>query len=119
MVLAPEHELVAEITTDEQRQAIDAYCKEVAGRSERERVTEAADAAKTGVFTGAYAVNPVNGENVPILDRRLCAGQHYGTGAVFACPGHDERDYAFAKQFDLPIVEGSKGRRSRRGGLYR
>lgn len=108
MVLAPEHALVADITTDEQRAAVDAYVKEVMGRSERERVTEAADAAKTGVFTGAHAINPVNGEKVPIwlADYVLAS---YGTGAVFACPAHDERDHAFARQFGLDIVEVVKG----------
>ena len=108
VVLAPEHELVSAITTEEQRAAVDAYCAEVAGRSERDRITEAAEAAKTGVFTGAYAVNPVNGEQVPvwIADYVLAS---YGTGAVFACPAHDERDHAFARTFGLPIVEVVEG----------
>ncbi len=103
-VLAPEHELVAEITTAEQRAAVDAYCEMVATRSERDRVSEAVDAVKSGVFTGAYVINPVNGEAVPvwIADYVLAS---YGTGAVFACPAHDERDHAFAKQFGLPIRE--------------
>ncbi len=103
-VLAPEHELVAQLTTEEHRAEVEAYSAEVATRSERDRVTEAADAQKTGVFTGAYVVNPVNGEEVQIwiADYVLAS---YGTGAVFACPAHDERDYAFAKQFGLPIRE--------------
>ncbi len=104
VVLAPEHPLVAAITTDAQRSAVDGYVAEVANKSERDRTAEAADAPKTGVFTGAYAVNPVNGDKVPvwIADYVLAT---YGTGAVFACPAHDERDYAFAKTFELPIVE--------------
>jgi leucyl-tRNA synthetase len=103
-VLAPEHPLVGDITSAAQKDAVAAYLAEVSLRSERDRVTEAADATKTGVFTGAYAVNPVNGDKVSIwiADYVLAS---YGTGAVFACPAHDERDYAFARQFDLPIVE--------------
>ncbi|ACY18927.1 leucine--tRNA ligase [Haliangium ochraceum] len=108
VVLAPEHELVAKITTEAQREAVNAYCDEVAGRSERDRTTEAADADKTGVFTGAYARNPANGAKVPIwiADYVLAS---YGTGAVFACPAHDERDHAFAKKFELPIIEVVEG----------
>ena len=104
VVLAPEHELVSQITTDGQRAAVDAYVEEVGKKSERDRLSEAADAEKTGVFTGAYATNPVNGEEVPIwiADYVLAT---YGTGAVFACPAHDTRDYAFAKKFGLPIRE--------------
>ncbi|HVV84755.1 MAG TPA: leucine--tRNA ligase [Kofleriaceae bacterium] len=104
VVLAPEHALVDAITTPAQRAAVDEY-KQLAGkRSERDRTTEAADAPKTGVFTGSYAVNPVNGAQIPIwiADYVLAS---YGTGAVFACPAHDERDWAFAKKFGLPIVE--------------
>ncbi|MEM9492210.1 MAG: leucine--tRNA ligase, partial [Myxococcota bacterium] len=104
MVLAPEHPLVAEITTADRRAAVDAYVAQAGARTERERTSEAADADKTGVFTGAHAINPVNGERVPvwIADYVLAS---YGTGAIFACPAHDERDYAFARKFDLPIVE--------------
>jgi len=104
VVLAPEHPLVARITTPAQRAAVGAYCEEVARRSERERTADAADAPKTGVATGAYAVNPVNGAHVPVwvADYVLAS---YGTGAVFACPAHDERDWAFAKKFGLPFVE--------------
>jgi len=108
VVLAPEHELVDEITTPAQRAAVDAYRKEVSKKSERDRLTQAADAPKTGAFTGAYAINPVNGAKIPVwVADYVLAG--YGTGAVFACPAHDERDYAFAKTFELPIVEVVKG----------
>jgi leucyl-tRNA synthetase len=104
VVLAPEHPLVDAITTPEQRAAVAAYRAETGKRSERDRVTEAADAPKTGVPTGAFAVNPVNGKHIPIwiADYVLAS---YGTGAVFACPGHDERDHAFATKFALPIIE--------------
>ncbi len=103
-VLAPEHELVTTITSAAQRAEVDAYCERVAARSERDRISEAVDAVKTGVFTGAYVINPVNGEKVPLWIADYVVAS-YGTGAVFACPGHDERDHAFAKQFGLPIVE--------------
>lgn len=108
VVLAPEHPLVDAITTAEQRAAVEGYRDTVSKRSERERTTEAADAPKTGVFTGAYAVNPVNGKEIPIwiADYVLAS---YGTGAVFACPAHDERDWAFAKAFELPIIEVVQG----------
>lgn len=104
VVLAPEHALVDAVTTAAQRAAVDEYRAATSKRSERDRTTEAADAPKTGVFTGAYAVNPVNGKHIPIwiADYVLAS---YGTGAVFACPAHDERDWAFAKKFGLPIVE--------------
>ncbi len=104
VVLAPEHKLVDEITTPEQRAAVDAYREQVGKRSERDRTTEAADAPKTGVWTGAYAINPCTQTMIPvwISDYVLAS---YGTGAVFACPAHDERDHAFAKKFGLPIVE--------------
>ena len=108
VVLAPEHPLVDTITTPEQRAAVDAYRAEVGKRSERDRIVEAADAPKTGVWTGARAVNPVNGEHIPIwiADYVLAS---YGTGAVFACPAGDERDYAFARKFGLPIIEVVEG----------
>ena len=108
VVLAPEHALVDQITTPEQRNAVAKYREEVSKRSERDRTTEAADAPKTGVFTGAYAVNPVNGKHIPvwIADYVLAS---YGTGAVFACPAGDERDHAFATKFGLPIIEVVKG----------
>jgi leucyl-tRNA synthetase len=104
VVLAPEHALVDAITTPAQKDAVAAYRAEVSKRTERDRLTEAADAPKTGVPTGAFAVNPVNGKHIPIwvADYVLAS---YGTGAVFACPAHDERDHAFAVKFGLPIIE--------------
>ena len=98
-VLAPEHALVSAITTDAQRAEVEAYVAAAQNRSERSRQE---DKEKTGVFTGAYAINPVNGEAVPIwvADYVLVT---YGTGAIMAVPAHDERDHAFAKAFGLPI----------------
>ncbi|MCI0640345.1 MAG: leucine--tRNA ligase [Gemmataceae bacterium] len=100
MVLSPEHPLVDQITTPMQKKAVDEYKVEAARKSDLER-TELTK-RKTGVFTGAYAVNPVNGESVPvwIADYVLLS---YGTGAIMAVPAHDERDFEFAKQFRLPI----------------
>ncbi|WP_102690996.1 leucine--tRNA ligase [Rummeliibacillus pycnus] len=100
-VLAPEHALVKEITTDEQREAVEAYLDKVKVKSDLERTDLAKE--KTGVFTGAYAVNPINGREIPIwiADYVLAS---YGTGAIMAVPAHDERDYEFAKQFNLPII---------------
>jgi leucyl-tRNA synthetase len=108
VVLAPEHPLVDAITAPEQRAAVAAYRAETGKRSERDRVTEAADAPKTGVPTGAHAINPVNGKLIPIwiADYVLAS---YGTGAVFACPAGDERDHAFAVKFGLPIIEVVRG----------
>jgi len=105
-VLAPEHPLVSKITTDEQKEAVEAYVKEVENKSDLER-TDLAD-EKTGVFTGAYAVNPANGEKIPvwIADYVLIT---YGTGAIMAVPAHDERDYEFATKFELPIREVVQG----------
>ncbi|ABJ58955.1 leucine--tRNA ligase [Lactobacillus delbrueckii] len=105
-VLAPENELVKEITSPEQKEAVDAYIKSIESKSDLERTDLNKD--KTGVFTGAYAINPVNGEEVPvwISDYVLAT---YGTGAVIAVPAHDERDYAFATKFDLPIKEVVEG----------
>ena len=105
-VLSPEHELIDEITTLEQKDAVKKYKEECAKKSEIER-TEL-NKEKTGVFTGSYAINPVNGEKIPIWisDYVLVT---YGTGAIMAVPAHDERDYAFAKKFDLkiiPVIEG-------------
>ncbi len=104
VVLAPEHPLVDKVTTAQQRDAVASYRVQVGKRSERDRITEAADAPKTGVATGAFAINPANGQHIPIwiADYVLAS---YGTGAVFACPAGDERDHAFAKKFGLPIVE--------------
>lgn len=99
-VLAPEHSFVDKITTADQRSAVDAYLDKVKTKSDLERTDLAKE--KTGVFTGAYAINPANGEKMPIwiADYVLVS---YGTGAIMAVPAHDERDYEFAKQFDLPI----------------
>lgn len=101
MVLSPEHVLVPRITTPEQKKAVEEYQQAAARKSDFER-TETAK-KKTGVFTGAYAVNPVNNQKIPIwiADYVLAT---YGTGAIMAVPGHDERDFEFAKQFGLPIV---------------
>lgn len=100
-VLAPEHHLVKEITTDEQRAVVESYLHEVEVKSDLERTDLAKE--KTGVFTGAYAVNPINGKEIPvwIADYVLSS---YGTGAIMAVPAHDERDYEFAKKFNLPII---------------
>lgn len=102
MVLAPEHALVDTITSDAQRGAVSDYIKQAANKSDLQRTDLAKE--KTGVFTGAYAINPVNGGKVPIwiADYVLAS---YGTGAIMAVPAHDERDWAFAKTFDLPIIE--------------
>ena len=100
MVLSPEHALVSRITTPEQTAAVKAYQDAAARKSDFER-SELAK-TKTGVFTGAYAVNPVNDERIPVwIADYVLAG--YGTGAIMAVPGHDERDYEFAKQFELPV----------------
>ncbi|HDR5639166.1 TPA: leucine--tRNA ligase [Bacillus anthracis] len=105
-VLAPEHALVADITTADQKEAVEAYINSVKMKSDLERTELAKE--KTGVFTGAYAVNPVNGEKLPIwiADYVLAT---YGTGAVMAVPAHDERDYEFASTFNLPMKEVIKG----------
>jgi leucyl-tRNA synthetase len=102
MVLAPEHGLVDVMVTPEQKEAVEAYRKVVAGKSDLERTELAKE--KTGVFTGGYAVNPVNGAKIPvwIADYVLST---YGTGAIMAVPGHDERDYEFALKFGLPVVQ--------------
>jgi leucyl-tRNA synthetase len=102
MVFSPEHPLVEKITSPEQKAAVDEYKAQAARQSDIER--EAVDKEKTGVFTGAYAVNPVNQARIPIwiADYVLMS---YGTGAIMAVPAHDERDFAFAKKYELPIVE--------------
>ncbi|EPY09134.1 leucyl-tRNA synthetase, partial [Paenibacillus alvei TS-15] len=105
-VMAPEHELVERITTAEQKAAVKAYQEQAAHKSDLERTDLAKD--KTGVFTGSYAVNPANGAKLPIwIADYVLAG--YGTGAIMAVPGHDQRDWEFAKQFDLPIIEVIEG----------
>ncbi|MBC1635337.1 leucine--tRNA ligase [Listeria welshimeri] len=105
-VFAPEHELIEKITTPEQKEAVETYKKQVELKSELERTDLAK--YKTGVFTGAYAINPINGEEVPIWIADYVLIQ-YGTGAIMAVPAHDERDFEFAQQFDLnirPVLEG-------------
>ncbi|GIO28586.1 leucine--tRNA ligase [Ornithinibacillus bavariensis] len=101
-VLAPEHPLVKEITTADQKNAVQSYLNEVQTKSDLERTDLAKD--KTGVFSGAYAINPVNQAKMPIwiADYVLMS---YGTGAIMAVPAHDERDYEFASKFDIPIIE--------------
>jgi len=101
-VLAPEHPFVEKITTVDQKAAVEAYLDQIKSKSDLERTDLAKE--KTGVFTGAYAINPVNGEKMPIwiADYVLMS---YGTGAIMAVPAHDERDYEFAKKFELPIKE--------------
>ena len=101
MVVAPEHELVQRITTAEQREAIDEYLGYVKSRSERERMAEVKQV--TGCFTGAYAVNPFNGRQIPIwIAEYVLAG--YGTGAIMAVPCGDQRDFLFAKHFNIPVT---------------
>ena len=100
MVLAPESELVAQLTTDTQRTEVDAYLEATKKRTERERI---ADRRVTGVFTGSYAINPFTGEAIPVwVSDYVLAG--YGTGAIMAVPAHDSRDYAFARHFGLPVI---------------
>ena len=100
MVLAPESELVAELTTADQKTAVDEYLAYVKKRTERERQM---DHSVTGVFSGSYAVNPFTGDKIPVwISEYVLAG--YGTGAIMAVPAHDSRDYAFAKHFNLPII---------------
>lgn len=115
MVLAPEHDLVDKITTEDQKKAVAEYQKEAAKKSDLER-TELSD-EKTGVFTGAYATNPVSGEEVPIwvADYVLAT---YGTGAIMAVPGEDERDWEFAEKFDLEIVRTVKPPEDFEGKAY-
>jgi len=100
MVLAPESELVKQLTTQEQTSEVDNYLDATKKRTERERI---ADRRVSGVFTGSYAINPVSGIEIPIwISDYVLAG--YGTGAIMAVPAHDSRDYAFAKHFNLPII---------------
>lgn len=106
MVLAPESELVPELTTEEQKTEVEEYLAYVKKRTERDRMT---DRKVTGVFTGSYGINPFTGERLPIyISEYVLSG--YGTGAIMAVPAHDSRDYAFAKHFNLPIrplIEGA------------
>jgi leucyl-tRNA synthetase len=102
MVIAPEHPFVERLTTEDQKSDVEEYCRKAALKSDLDRTDLAKE--KTGVFTGSYAVNPINGEQIPvwIADYVLIS---YGTGAIMAVPAHDERDLEFAQQFDLPVVE--------------
>lgn len=101
LVLAPEHELVANLTSDDQRASVQDYIKSAATKSELDRQ---AAKEKTGVFTGAYAINPLSGERLPVwVADYVLTG--YGTGAIMAVPAHDERDHEFAKKFDLTVIE--------------
>jgi len=102
MVLAPEHELIDQITTTEQKEEVKKYVTWAKNRSERERMTEVKSV--TGVFTGAYAINPLTGEDIPIWTADYVLSG-YGTGAIMAVPGHDSRDFAFARHFNLPIIQ--------------
>lgn len=106
MVLAPEHDLVNKITTSEQKDEIQKYRDAAALKSDLERTELNKD--KSGAFTGAYAVNPASGENIPVFIADYVLGT-YGTGAIMSVPAHDERDWEFAKKFNLPIVEVVKG----------
>ncbi len=100
MVLAPESEYVAKVTTADQKAAVDDYLAQVKRRTERERI---ADRRVSGVFSGSYAINPITEKEIPIyISDYVLAG--YGTGAIMAVPAHDSRDYAFAKHFNLPII---------------
>ncbi|MDN5275657.1 MAG: LeucinetRNA ligase [Candidatus Saccharibacteria bacterium] len=101
LVIAPEHPLVTSLTTDEMRESVESYVKDAVKKSEIDRMNDTKE--KTGVFTGSYAVNPATGENIPVwVADYVLTG--YGTGAIMAVPAHDERDYAFAEKFKLPII---------------
>lgn len=102
MVMAPEHELVREITTNEHKEEVEKYIEWAGNRNERERIADAKNI--TGVFTGAYGINPITNEKIPIwIADYVLMG--YGTGAIMAVPAHDSRDFAFAKHFELPIIQ--------------
>jgi leucyl-tRNA synthetase len=101
MVLAPERALAAGLASEEQKEAVDAYIYQASMKSSVDRLQ---DKEKTGVFTGSYAINPMNGAKVPIwLSDYVLAD--YGTGAIMCVPAHDDRDFEFAKKFDLPIIQ--------------
>ena len=101
MVLAPESDLVPMLTSADRKAEVEAYVKEVKKKTERERISETRTV--TGVFSGAYGINPLTGEKIPVwISEYVLSG--YGTGAIMAVPAHDSRDYAFAKRFDLPII---------------
>ena len=102
MVLAPEHPMIAELTSDDQRESVEEYVAWAKNRSERERMSEVKKVS--GVFSGSYAVNPFNGTKIPIwISDYVLMG--YGTGAIMAVPAHDSRDFAFARHFQLPIIQ--------------
>ncbi|MBI2423316.1 MAG: leucine--tRNA ligase [Candidatus Hydrogenedentes bacterium] len=105
-VLAPDHPLTLQITKDAQRAAVEAYVDAARKKSAQERMQDEKD--KTGIFTGAYAINPVTGKDIPIWTADYVLAE-YGYGAIMAVPGHDVRDYEFAKKFDIPIVEVIQG----------
>jgi len=102
MVLAPEHSLVAELTTEDQREAVEDYVRQSSRKSELERTADTKE--KTGIFIGAYAINPVNNEKIPIWAADYVM-MGYGTGAIMAVPAHDTRDLEFAEKFDLPVIQ--------------
>nr|WP_317357066.1 leucine--tRNA ligase [uncultured Tyzzerella sp.] len=101
MVLAPEHSIIKDIVTDEQKEAVEQYIFEASTKSSVDRMTEK---EKTGVFTGAYGINPLNNKKLPIWISDYVLAD-YGTGAIMCVPAHDERDFSFAKKFDLPIIQ--------------
>ena len=105
-VLAPEHSLVKTITSPEKKAEVEAYVKKAAAKSAQDRMKD--EKEKTGAFTGAYAVNPVNGKEIPIYIADYVLGD-YGYGAIMAVPAHDERDFAFAQKFNIPVIEVIKG----------
>lgn len=115
MVLAPEHHLVDEITTDEQKEKVEEYKEYAAQKSDLER--QELTKEKTGVFTGAYAINPANNKEIPIWIADYVLA-HYGTGAIMAVPGQDERDWEFAEKFDLPIIRTVKPPEDFEGKAY-
>ncbi len=116
-VLAPEHDLVEKITTDKYKKDVELYLKETTKKTDMDRTMD--DKEKTGVFTGSYAINPINGEKVPIWIADYVLS-HYGTGAVMAVPAHDDRDFAFAKKYKLPIpvVIKSKDGKEKKGEAF-
>ena len=115
MVIAPEHPLVKSLVTDETRETVEPYVKNALKKSEIDRMSEGKE--KTGVFTGSYAINPANGEKIPIWIADYVLGG-YGTGAIMAVPAHDERDYEFAKKFNLPIIDVIEKPNDYRGNCY-
>ena len=102
MVLAPEHPLVEKLVTPEQKADVESYVDESQNKSDLDRGE--LNKEKTGIFLGTYAINPVNGDKIPIWIADYVL-MRYGTGAIMAVPGHDQRDYEFATKFNLPIVE--------------